>query len=134
LNGAPKAISLLPPKPAFRITLSIFMVTAGALHFIATETYLSIMPDYLPRPLELVYISGVFEILGGAGLLIPRVRRAAGIGLIALFVAVLPANLNMAIHDIQPLDIDIPQMLLWLRLPMQLVLIAWAWWVSSENT
>ncbi len=110
------------------------MVTAGALHFIATDAYLSIMPDYFPRPLELVYISGVCEILGGAGLLIPRLRRVAGIGLIALFVAVLPANFNMAIHDIQPLDIDIPQILLWLRLPMQLVLIAWAWWVSSENT
>ena len=88
------------------------------------------MPPYLPYHLELVYISGVFEILGGVGLLIPQVSRAAAWGLILLFIAVFPANVNMAVNDVV---IDgMPHNLLayWLRLPFQGVLIAWAWWFT----
>ena len=110
------------------------MAVAGVLHFTATDAYVSIMPGYLPWHRELVYVSGIFEILGGGGLLTRRFRRAAGIGLIALFVAVLPANINMTLHNIQPLDFQISEGLLWLRLPLQLVLIAWAWWVSGQDT
>ncbi len=116
-----------------RIVLAVLMVIAGALHFVATDAYASIMPAYLPAHRELVLISGVFEILGGAGLLIARVRGAAGIGLIALFIAVLPANFNMAVHEIQPAGFYISPVLLWARLPLQLVLIAWAWLVSRPD-
>ena len=109
------------------------MVTAGALHFLATDAYVAIMPSYLPWHRELVYVSGVFEILGGLGLLVPRWRRAAGLGLIALFVAVFPANINMAVNNIQPSGLSIPEALLWARLPFQGVFIAWAWWVSQPD-
>ncbi len=86
------------------------------------------MPDGLPRPLELVYLSGVFEVLGGLGLLIPRLRTAAGWGLIALLVAVFPANVHMLIHaDRFPM---FPYWLLWIRLPLQGLLIAWVWWTA----
>jgi uncharacterized membrane protein len=79
---------------------------------------------------EFVYLSGVFEVLFGLGLLWRKTRGAAGLGLIALFLAVLPANINMAVHDIQPAGFHIPAFALWARLPFQLVLIYWAWRVS----
>ena len=113
-----------------RSALALFMVVAGILHFVATEAYVGIMPDYLPWHRELVILSGVFEILFGLGLLWRRTRRAAGAGLILLFLAVLPANVNMAIQDIQPAGFHIPAVLLWARVPFQFVLIYWAWRVS----
>ncbi len=109
------------------------MVVAGSLHFAATEAYVAIMPAYLPWHRELVYLSGGLEILFGLGLLWRRTRRLAGLGLILLFVAVLPANFNMALHDIQPASFHIPAALLWARLPFQLVLIFWAWRVSRPG-
>ena len=79
-----------------RVLLAILFMVSGSLHFFAPPLYLRIMPPYLPAPLALVYISGVAEILGGAGLLIPSTRQAAAWGLIALLIAVLPANIYMA--------------------------------------
>lgn len=107
------------------------MALAGFLHFWATDAYVSVMPAYLPWHRELVLISGFFEIAGGIGLLLPATRRWAGIGLIALYVAVFPANVNMALEHIQPFDFEIPAAVLWSRLPIQLVFIVWAWWVSQ---
>ncbi len=117
----------------FRAALALVMVVAGSLHFAATEAYVAIMPDYLPWHPELVYLSGVLEILFGLGLLHRKTRGAAGMGLIALYVAVLPANLNMAVYDIQPAGFHIPAVLLWARLPFQLVFIYWAWRVSRPE-
>ena len=116
-----------------RYALALIMAAAGTLHFTATDTYVSIMPAYLPLHRELVYISGAFEILFGLGLLWRRTREVAGIGLIILFIAVLPANVNMAVNDIQPADFRIPAFLLWARLPFQFVLIYWAWRVSRPR-
>ena len=109
------------------------MVVAGSLHFIATDGYVSIMPDYLPLHRELVYLSGLLEMALGIGLLWQRSRQAAGIGLILLFAAVLPANINMAVENIQPFDFIIPAFWLWVRLPFQLVFIYWAWRVSRPD-
>src|ERR1700722_12674716 len=72
-----------------------FFITAGILHFTKTAFYLKIMPPYVPWHLAMVRISGVCEILGGLGLLIPQTRRAAAWGLVALLIAVFPANLYM---------------------------------------
>ncbi len=116
-----------------RAALALVMVVAGMLHFVATDAYVAVMPGYLPLHRELVYLSGLFEVLFGLGLLWRKTRAAAGIGLIALYVAVLPANINMAVHDIQPAGFDIPGFLLWARLPLQLVLIYWAWRVSRPD-
>jgi len=116
-----------------RAALALVMVVAGMLHFVATDAYVAVMPGYLPLHRELVYLSGLFEVLFGLGLLWRKTRAAAGIGLIALYVAVLPANINMALHDIQPAGFDIPGFLLWTRLPLQLVLIYWAWRVSRPD-
>ncbi len=107
------------------------MVGAGANHFINPPPYLGMMPAELPVSwhLPLVYSSGIFEILGGLGLILPATRRLAAWGLIALFVAVFPANLNMALNQLPLGDDPIPTWALWARLPLQLVLIAWAYMI-----
>ncbi|MGB0647565.1 MAG: DoxX family protein, partial [Bradymonadia bacterium] len=87
-------------KLTARIVISGFFVSVGIHHFIDPTPYLVIMPPYLPAHLELVYISGVFEMLGGLGLLIKRVRMFAGWGLIALLIAVYPANIHMLINEV----------------------------------
>lgn len=110
------------------------MIVAGILHFVATDAYVSIMPDYLPLHRELVYLSGIFEVLSGLGLLWHKTREAAGTCLILLYLAVLPANINMAVQDIQPASFHIPAFLLWARLPFQLVFIYWAWRVSRPES
>jgi uncharacterized membrane protein len=119
-------------KSAFRCLLAVLMTYAGLMHFKNPAPFESIVPAAFPYHHALVLISGVFEILGGAGLLIPVVRRAAAWGLIALFIAVFPANINMAIHT-PPHFASIAPWLLWLRLPLQAVLIAWAWWLTRKE-
>jgi len=121
-------------KSVLRTVLAAAMVFAGIMHFVATDAYVAIMPDYLPLHLELVYASGVFEVLGGLGLLLQRTRRAAAWGLVLLYVCVFPANLNMAIHEIQPVpDLTIAPIWMWARLPFQVVLVAWAWWMTRPD-
>ena len=116
-------------KTSLRYLLSAMMVAAGSLHFVAPDKYAKIVPECLPAPRLLVLISGVFEIAGGLGLLLKQTRRAAAWGLAALFVAVFPANVNMAVHKIYT---DNPW-ILWGRLPLQAVLIVWAVWYTRPE-
>lgn len=116
------------------MVLAVFFVVAGVLHFLKPEVYVQIVPPYLPFPLALVYVSGVCEVLGGCGVLIPRLRNLAGWGLIALLVAVFPANLHMALGDVQIQGLSVSPLLLWLRLPLQLVLIALVYGCTRENS
>jgi len=114
-------------KTLSRWVLTIFMVGAGANHFIAPDAYVGMMPAALPAPLTLVYVSGIAEMLGGLGLILPATRKLAAWGLVALFIAVFPANLNMAINHLPLGTTAVPTWALWARLPLQVVLIAWAW-------
>ena len=107
--------------------LALLFVAAGLNHFRATALYLSIMPPILPLPLALVYFSGLAEIAGGAGVALPPTRRAAGWGLLALLLAVFPANIYMATANAVPPGYEIPSWLLWARLPLQFVLMWWVW-------
>jgi len=109
-----------------RILLAVIFLFAGSLHFVAPQVYLRIVPPHLPSPLTLVYISGAAEILGGAGLLFPSTRRAAAWGLVALLVAVLPANIYMATAHLPAPGIMGQSWAQWLRIPLQLPLIYWA--------
>jgi uncharacterized membrane protein len=119
----------LPPTTSQRIALllvSAFFCFAGISHFTNPDFFVAIMPPYLPSPLALVHVSGVFEILGGLGVLLPQTRRVAGYGLLALLVAVYPANIHMALNpDRFP---DISPTALYARLPMQFVFAAAVWW------
>jgi uncharacterized membrane protein len=116
-----------------RVVLALVMIAIGLTHFIAPAGFVKIVPSSFPSPLALVLVSGFFEIAGGVGLLIARVRRAASVGLVLLYIAVFPANVNMAVNDVQLGDVHVPSALLWLRLPFQLVLIAWAIWVGRPE-
>lgn len=117
-------------KTALRHMLAVIMIAAGILHFARPEKFVAIVPDWLPAHRLLVAVSGFFEIAGGVGLLVRRVRKAAAWGLVVLFVAVFPANVNMAVNRI---FIDNPW-ILWGRLPFQAVLVAWAWWFTRPDT
>jgi len=108
-----------------RLAGPTFIVT-GALHFLKPETYMKIMPPYLPAHRELVYASGVAEIAGGAALLHARTRRLGGHWLTATLVAIFPANLEMALHPARyGAESPRARALLYARLPLQLALIAW---------
>ncbi len=100
-------------------------IVAGFGHFGFTGAYQRIVPPVFPQPRLIVLISGVAEILLGAALLVPVTTRLAGWGLIVLLVAVFPANVYMALHP--ELFPRIPVWTLWVRLPLQAALIAWAY-------
>ena len=118
---------------ASRALLSLLFVAAGLNHFRSTALYTAIMPPSLPFPLALVYLSGIAEIAGGAGVAHPKTRRAAGWGLLALLVAVFPANIYMATSNVVPGNYQIPPTLLWARLPLQFVLMLWVWSASLRT-
>jgi uncharacterized membrane protein len=120
-------------KSALRVLLAVAMVAIGVMHFVAPEGFVRIVPAALPWPLALVYVSGACEILGGAGLLARRTRRAAAWGLCALYVAVFPANVNMAVNHIALGSAPIAPWLLLLRLPFQALFIAWAFWFTRPD-
>jgi uncharacterized membrane protein len=107
-----------------RIITAVYFTFAGVMHFIRTGFFTSIVPPQLSHPLALVYISGVFEILGGIGLLVPKSRRFAGKGLILLLLAVFPANIYMFTKTHHMLGASLHTILLGIRLPLQFVLIA----------
>jgi uncharacterized membrane protein len=106
-------------------------VVAGLGHFVLTPADERVMPAYLPAHHALVLLSGAAEIAGGLGVLIPGRRRAAAWGLVCLLIAVFPTNLWMAQHP--ELTPGVPVWLLWLRLPLQLPLIWWAYRYTHEE-
>lgn len=113
--------------PSGRLLMGGLYLTAGVLHFLLTKRFVAIVPPRLPEPRALVLISGAAEIAGGLGILAPRpsIRRAAAWGIFCLLIAVFPANIYMA-TDPQRFP-AIPAWVLWLRLPLQLPLLYWAW-------
>ncbi len=115
-------------KTLSRYLLAALFIAAGLNHFWHTAFYVAMMPPYLPAPLALVYLSGVAEIGLGALLLFSRWQVIAGWGLIALSVAVFPANVHMALHP--ELFTQFSPTGLWLRLPLQAVVMAWAYWYT----
>jgi uncharacterized membrane protein len=115
------------------VVAGVFYVAAGALHFTKPGFYLKIMPPYIPWHPQLVFISGFFEILGGLGLLIPRTRRLAAWGLVALLIAVFPANIFMATNPIEAGAVSIAPALRWGRLPLQLFLVWWLLWCTQPR-
>ena len=117
----------------FLFMAAAFFVFAGISHFRNPAFFVSIMPPYLPAHLEIVYVSGVFEILGGLGILISPTRRAAGLGLIALLVAVFPANIHMAMNPEAFIADGTPLWALYVRLPLQFLLMAWVYWVTRRQ-
>jgi uncharacterized membrane protein len=118
-------------KLLLKYSLGLLFVVGGLYHFINPALYLRMMPPYLPWHLFLVYLSGFFETALGLLLFVPKHTHLAAWGLIALLVAVFPANVQMALNPRQfP---DIPPVVLWLRLPLQAVFVAWAYTLTRNN-
>jgi uncharacterized membrane protein len=112
--------------------LAIMFVVTGTSHFTGMKYDLAaMMPEPLPDDLWIIYLSGVFEIAGAIGLLIPRTRRLAGICLVLLLVGVFPVNVNAALNGI-PFGGE-PPTPLWLRAPEQLLYIGMVWWTSIKG-
>jgi uncharacterized membrane protein len=120
---------MLSVRKFLRYLLAGFFIAAGLNHFRTPATYLAMMPEWVPAPSLMNVLSGVCEVLGGIGVLVPRLRIAAGWGLIALMVAVFPANLHVALLGRMP-GFSFSPTVLWLRLPLQAVFIAWIAWVA----
>jgi uncharacterized membrane protein len=119
-------------KTLSRQIFGTFFVVAGANHFWHTGFYIRIMPPILPWHRELVIISGIAEILLGTMLLVRRWSAPAAWGLMALLVAVFPANIHMALHpELYPWASPAA---LWLRLPAQALLIMWAYCYAEKDT
>lgn len=112
--------------------LGLFFIAAGVNHFANAAAYVRIVPPWLPAPEMLVAVSGVCEVLGGLGMFFPATRRIAGFGLIALLIAVFPANVQMAMHPELYRDLGSSTAFL-IRLPLQAVLLAWVWWASQRR-
>jgi uncharacterized membrane protein len=136
-NLSPNADHSRAPQGDSKIKRIARWMFAGALcflgikHFTDSASFVAIIPPYLPAHLALVYISGFFEIAGGIGLLIPKFRRWAGWGILALLIAVYPANIHMLVNDIYVGDMPRERWLLWARMPFQFVFAAWALWVAN---
>ena len=124
-------------KRPLKILLGVLFIVAGSLHFLFPAPYLRIMPPYLPWPRFLVAFSGSCEMGLGVGMF-TRFSRWAAWGLIALLIAVFPANLHMALHpdqfaDLLPGTPSARRALFWARLPLQAVFIAWAYWFTAPT-
>jgi uncharacterized membrane protein len=111
--------------------LAVFFIGSGVNHFVIPDTYKQIVPPGWGDPAMLVQVSGVAEIAGGVGVLVPRTRRLSGIGLIALLAAVFPANLYMARNPAK--FKKIPAWALYARLPLQPLAMWWAWRATRSS-
>ena len=121
---------MTPMKTISKFVLAIFMIGAGIMHFVNPAFFLKIMPPYLPLHNELVLLSGVCELLLGILLLVPAYSRWAAWGIIALLIAVFPANLHVFQH--QEL-LQAPPLVHLLRLPLQGIFILWAYWHTRPS-
>ncbi|ACY16793.1 DoxX family protein [Haliangium ochraceum DSM 14365] len=128
-SRAPMAMST--PKRVLLWLMAAVYVGAGVMHFLRPEAYAAIMPDYLPWHMALIYLSGVAEIVLGIAVLVPRTRRLAAWGIIALLIAVFPANIHAAVEQVSIAGAD--PVINWYRLPLQAVFIAWAWWYTRPS-
>jgi uncharacterized membrane protein len=113
------------------LIIALFFMTGGIAHFIVADFFIMAMPTYLGYHHELVFISGIFEILGAIGILVPRTRLLAGYGLIALIIAVYPANINMALHPEKYEGIS--EVFLYIRLTVQILFIWFVWWAIAPE-
>jgi len=115
--------------------MSFFYIFAGIMHFVNPGFYMPMMPPYLPAHYFLVLLSGVAEVALGVAVLVPAYRSLAAWGIIALLIAVFPANLHIALNNV-PLAgaSEGAGIWNWLRLPLQAVLIAWAYWYTDSDT
>lgn len=116
-----------------RYLIAFSFIAAGLLHFLKTRMYMQIMPEYIPWHKAMVWISGLAEVVGGLGILLPVTRLPAVYGLLLLLLAVFPANIDMAVKSYRKAGLSPYTWLLLLRLPLQFVLMYWVWWAGTHG-
>lgn len=114
-----------------RIGTGLTFIFTGVSHFLLPDTFMKLMPPFIPFPGVMVYISGVFEILGGIGLIISKTKKEASYGLILLLLAVYPANIYTALENIQLGGFMNYPAYQWFRVALQIPLIVWVWWTGK---
>ena len=110
--------------------MALLLLVMGTIHFLRPSAFVEIVPPWVPWPWGAVYVSGAFELLLGCGLLIPRLSRLAALGVVALLVAVFPANVYHWLRDVRTAGTLLPSWYHVVRLPLQAVLVGWALWLS----
>jgi len=126
--------SVSRPKRVLLWVMGIFYIVAGVNHFLNAQFYLPMMPPFLPWPAGLVFLSGVAEVVLGIAVLVPSLRRPAAWGVILLLIAVFPANVHIALHNVPVFGAkEGAGIWNWVRLPVQGVLILWAWWYTGPD-
>jgi uncharacterized membrane protein len=120
-------------KRVLLYVMVVFYGLAGTNHFVQPDVYMPMMPPYLPWHRMLIFVSGAAELGLGLAMLVPSLRHGAAWGLILMLIAIFPANLHIALHDV-PLfgNTEGFGVWNWIRLPLQAVLIAWAWWYTHD--
>lgn len=106
-------------------------ILAGVLHFIYPDKYIKVMPDYIPNHTAMVFWSGIAEVAGGVGIMIPAMQTISGWGLLALLLAVFPANIEMFVKTYRSKKRPILTLLLFLRLPLQFWLMYWVFMAAE---
>lgn len=117
-------------KTVLKYVMALFYVWGGINHFLNPSFYLPMMPPYIPAHEAMVALSGIAEILLGAAILVPRTQRLAAWGIIAMLIVFLPVHVYMLVNP--ELFPDVPVAFLWLRFPIQGLLVLWAWWYTLE--
>ena len=124
---------ILDKKATFRWLMSICMVISGTSHFIILDKYIEIIPSTFANPATIVCVSGVLEILGGVGLLIPQISFLTAWGLVLLFITICVASVSIMFDNTAPTNIPNDFWLQVIILPLQFMLILWAWWLSQPD-
>ena len=123
----------IEPHLRGRISLAIVFVFTGLGHFIMTEPMAQMLPPWVPMRMPIIYITGVVELAAAAGLLVPRLCRLTGIYLIAFLILVLPANIYAAINRVEMGGHSMGPPYLFIRIPLQLILIIWTYWFAVRK-
>lgn len=125
-------LKLAPSKRA-RVGLSLFFLITASQHFIGTEQMAAMIPPSIPYRIELVYLTGVFELLGAVGVWIPRLVRLTGFLIILMLLAVLPANIYSAMNRVEFGGHSAGPAYLLVRIPFQLFVMWWTYFATEQN-
>ena len=134
LSAIDRVWHVVPAKRRGQISLAAVFAFTAIGHFLLTGKMAAMLPDWVPLRTAIVYATGALEFAGAMGLLIPRLSRATGICLVAFLILVFPANVYAALHHVDIGGHAAGPAYLLIRLPLQLILIAWAWWFSVRRS
>ncbi|HEU4796274.1 MAG TPA: DoxX family protein [Pyrinomonadaceae bacterium] len=125
-------LEIAPSKRA-RVGLSLFFLVTAMAHFASTREMAEMVPPFIPYRVELIYLTGVFELLGAIGVWIPRLTRLTGLLLIVMLIGVLPANIYSALNRVEYGGHGAGPVYLLLRVPFQLFVIWWTYFATEQN-